>query len=68
MSTDTAVMTALSRADAAQIRAHNTAVKQLGHWTRTRELTVCASHGTVHPDALQARREGRYPTIDDPSR
>jgi hypothetical protein len=50
-----------------RVLAHNEVAKRLGHWTRERHFDVRASRGSVVLD-LQARRQGRYPTIDDPSR
>ncbi|MGO8957096.1 MAG: hypothetical protein ACLQFR_06990 [Streptosporangiaceae bacterium] len=42
---------------AVRVRAHGTVVRQLGH-THDRRLA----------DALRARRDGRYPAIDGPTR
>ena len=58
MSTRTDVLARSAPEQAVQIRAHSRVVKQLGHWTRERQLDVRASRGSVVLDL-------RSPRIDD---
>lgn len=47
MSTSTNLMTSSSTVETSQVRAHNTVVKRLGHWTQSRQFELRASRGTV---------------------